>query len=105
MFKFLNPNDPASKDIELWHFVYMHGEAERANQEQQQREGWSDREAPDYCVCADPKPTAPGAYYGELYGRMVICVLAHRHGGLDGRAAFIDDYPAVMHCNSPEDWR
>lgn len=91
---------------ELWHYVYLHGEAERLARRMQRENDWSDG-APDLCVLDGPHPTEPGEYAVTLYGHHAVAVLAHTHGRqyLCGRVALLSDPVGLAHALAVNDWR
>ncbi len=102
-------DDPAARDLHLWHFCYAHAAAERLCDERLTE--WFDPDelpAGDLLAFDEPMPSQPGEYPGTLYGRPCVAVLAHRHGDrtwLSGRLALLDDPVGLAHARTPEDWR
>lgn len=99
-------NDPAAPSNTLWHFVYLHGEAEGVASELTYRNNWPDGAA-DLCVLDGTHPTTPGEYPVTLYGRDAVAVLADRglSGHLSGRVALMDDADGLAHARNVAEWR
>lgn len=100
---FYHAGDPAAPQS-LWHFVYLHGQAEDRNYERAAEHDFVD-EAGDLIACSTPLPTEAGEYTAMLYGEEVVVVLADRGGWLGGRAALASDEQALRHVRAPIDWR
>ena len=106
-----NQSDPAAPEGDyIWHFVYLHGEAEALNQEMADKGGWHEDErhwSPSDCFVSDQPMPPDGDYDALLYGRPVKVVIRKRkHANyLCGRVACIDDPEGLAHALSPDDWR
>lgn len=102
------PKLPGEKHAELWHFVYLHGEAESLSAEMIAQNGWYDGAA-DLCVLDGPHPTTAGEYACTLYGRPAVAVIAKRgHTDLRfmcGRVALLSDAEGLAHARAVELWR
>lgn len=105
VFSPADPDCPLNGDgkLELWHFVYLHGQAEDVVRELQEANGWR-WESPDLCVLDGPHSTKPGAYPVTVYGRPAIAVLANQFGLLGGRVALLTDPDALAHVIDPAAW-
>jgi len=109
--------DPAApRPNYVWHYVYLHGLAERRNEAEAERHNyWSDKPAdddtrvwatPDLFVCDTPPPPGEADWQAFLYGHpvLVVCRL-YRLNICGGRAACLDDPTGFAHACRPEEWR
>lgn len=99
----------------IWHWVYLHGEAEDRNGDAFAEGG----EAPDLCCVNRPlsdyvpcddmgRPTGPftmRVIECQVDGDPGIVVLAVENGVWQGRVALCCDAPAVKHALTPSEWR
>ena len=92
------------KECHYWHFVYIHGKAEKFMGELQNDNNW-EWSAPDLFISDKSMPVEPGEYPVEIYGNKAIAVLALRHGHMAGRVAFESDEIGLAHARKIEDWR
>ncbi len=103
--EFYHLSDPANKQ-HRWPFVYLHGAAERHNEEQQRQHGDWKWEAPDLFEANQPMPVVEGDYPAMLYGMRVVAFLRMRHDHLHGRVASPDgDTIAFLHAQNVKEWR
>jgi len=114
MFTLYHDNDPAAPAIEdggrtyrghRWHYVYLHGAAERLNELRAAQNGW-EWAAPDLFVCDKPMPEEDGEHYGLLYGKLIAVVISSRQtcGVRGGRASLLKDAVGLAHARRPQDW-
>jgi hypothetical protein len=106
---FRHADDPAAAGWGLWHYVYLHGEAEDRARKEAAENWWGGRSAsaPDYVVCNDPPPAEEGDYAATLYGARVVVFVRKPKGRnyLCGRAACPDDAVGFAHASNPDEWR
>lgn len=102
----LHPSDPRSAGKDLWHFVYLHGEAEIFNGQYARKQGW-EYAAYDLCGILEPHPTEEGNYECDLYGRRALAVIRRlrNRSWLAGRVALYSDVKGLKHALDYESWR
>lgn len=113
MLEFVHRNAETENDHHIWPFVYLHGEAERMNEEAFSNGG----DAPDLCMANEPiEKYIPDGLHGRAYkaincvvgGKPAIVVLAKtlgENGPVCGRISLVDDVEAMRHTYTPENWR
>jgi hypothetical protein len=109
VYVFRHDNDPEGSTYYRWHFVYLHGLAERHNEQTAEENGW-EWAAPDMVSCDRPMPAEGGDYPAVLYGLAVVAVLRSRSGLRSGRAAAVnvpsrEAMAEWRHAQRPEEWR
>jgi hypothetical protein len=101
-------NDPCVDTHELFHYVYLHGEAEYACRKVR-NDRWNDS-ADDLC-CADVlnggRDLEDGEYEAILYGEPAIVVIDRKESNFArGRVALLSNSPEVLkHVRTPSEWR
>lgn len=104
---FFHQSDPAApKDCHVWHYVYLHGEAEDHNAAQQNNNKWCDDPPPPDLFVADLPMPENGDHPVLLYGKVAVAVLRDRFNGAvrGGRVAFPDDAEGYAHATDPDKW-
>lgn len=100
--------DPEANGRELWHFVYLHGQAEDLAEQMMAEKGW-EWSPGDLCVLPDldEQPTEPDEYRVTLYGQAGLAVLDSRGhpGRLSGRVALLSDAVGLAHARDVKSWR
>ena len=84
------------KGTYVWHFCYLHGEAENVYS--------AGDVSPDVFASDQPIPERAGSYPVLINGIPAVAVIAQHYGQLSGRVALSSDLPALQHATSPEDW-
>ncbi len=81
------------RNIHRWSFVYAHGIME---------EEWMF----DIVLFNQEEPTEEGYYIATSDNNRAVLVhlVADERGIMRGRCCYIDDYEALKHVNSPQDW-
>lgn len=100
--------DPEGKGRELWHYVYLHGQAEDLAGQMMAEKGW-EWGPDDLCVLPDlnEQPTEPDEYVVTLYGQAGVAVLADRglSNYLSGRVVLLSDPVGMAHARDVKSWR
>ena len=87
-----------------WPFVYLHGELEKLNRENMEKNEW-EWSAPDIAVFSELRPGRAGTYTADYYGHPCVIVIAEANGHLAGRVCLdIPDSEDYLHVHTVKDW-
>lgn len=97
LYHHYDPKKPA--DATRWFYCYLHGAAESAMMEQEQKHGW--KEDSSDIFEADCEMPEDGCYLGNLYGKKCYIMIDK----LEGRVGLSTDKEGLKHVLNPEQWR